>query len=133
MKIQITSFILAICILFESCSASYHLGKTFLQKPDANSTDQQKWFAYYQDQFDAYGGQAVPPQGAILESEGYTPPAGTYNQDAIDGYQQAQMDWSVKVKKASIGSGWILGIGVTAICVLPFIIVFSALHNMQGK
>ena len=131
MKIKITSFILAICILFESCGASNHLGKTFVQKPDASATDQQKWFAYYQDQFDAYGGQAVPPQGAILESEGYTPPAGTYNQAAIDGYQQAQMDWSVKVKKASRGTMWSLCLGVTAFCLALPLIMISSMRHVQ--
>jgi hypothetical protein len=114
--------------LLESCSASAHLGKVYVTKPDANETDQHKWLTYYQDQLDAYGGNAIRPAGELLLSEGYQPEPGSYNPAAVDGYQQAELEWSVKEKQASTGKA----VGFTgllvAICILPIAIVFPMMN-----
>ena len=128
-KTQMPYFFLAACILMASCSASMHLGKATVLKPDMKETDQQKWFIYYQDQLDAYGGNAIAPPGEILESEGYQPTAGTYNQAAIDGYQQARLDWAVKVRKNDVNKAVGLSVVIVAVTLLPIMIILSVFHN----
>jgi|GEM_PF-1884000 hypothetical protein len=134
MKTIFIALLLAACVLIQSCSASAHLGKVSVPKPDKTETDATVWFVYYKDQLDGYGGNAVAPAGAVIEEEGYTSSEGTYNQAAIDGYEQARLDRSVIEKKVMRRKAWGLGGGVTAITLLPFLILIPILHNAnQGS
>ena len=129
MKTILVSLLLAFCLLMESCSASAHLGKANVSKPDANEADSKIWFKYYEDQLDAYGGNAIAPIGEALEAEGYQPMPGTYNQAAIDGYQQAVLEWGVKQRQADKGKAAGIAGGVLAMCLIPVVLVFSLIHT----
>jgi hypothetical protein len=127
---SLSSFLfLVICIIIQGCTASTHLGKATVPKPDKNEADEKKWFAYYEDQLDAYGGNAVAPAGAVIEEQGYTPSEGTYNQAAVDGYEQARLERMVKEKKVATRSAAVLITSVTAVCLLPLLILIPLLHN----
>lgn len=72
-----------ICSVAASCSASSHLGVTTIEMPAMDETRAQRWFLYYQDQFDGRGGIVETP------SEQY-PPA------AHAAYQKALEEWKTK-------------------------------------
>jgi hypothetical protein len=128
MKTTCLSFLLAACLLIESCSASAHLGKATLSKPDTNEKSEQTWFAYYRDQMDAYGGNAIRPLGEVQAAQGYPLQAGTYNEAAVEGYQQAELDWNVKTTQAGKRTSWALGCGVTSVCLLPILLLIPLMH-----
>jgi len=129
MKTMCVSLILVCCLFLQSCSASAHLGKVYVSKPDVNETSAAKWLTYYRDQLDAYGGNAIAPSGVLLLSEGYQPQAGTYNPAAVEGYQQAQLEWGVKEKQASTGKAAGFVTLITAICVLPILLMIPLMTS----
>jgi hypothetical protein len=131
MKTMCVSFILACCLLMESCSASAHLGKATISKPDENEKNEQVWFTYYRDQMDAYAGNSVRPAGEIQVEQGYPLQAGNYNPAAVEGYQQAQLDWAVKKKKADRGTALGLGCGIMAVSVLPFLLFIPMIRSAK--
>ena len=67
------------------------------------------WFNYYQDQFDAYEGDVIPPDN-------------NYPNAATLGFEKALADWKVKDKKAtkntilvSIGGGIVFAAVIVAV------------------
>ena len=70
-----------------SCSASQHAGVTTIKEPSLSENDQNIWFSYYQDQFDALEGNVMPP-------------GEQYPKSAHQGYEQAKDEWNKKVSRA---------------------------------
>lgn len=90
--------------------AGTHPGVTVVPSPAATEQDANKWFAYYQDQVDAYKGVVLPPSDQ-------SPTA------AKQGYQRAVVYWGDKVNSAKSKSllAWI---GVLVI--VPLLIIGAA-------
>ncbi|HXC05233.1 MAG TPA: hypothetical protein VNZ86_10810 [Bacteroidia bacterium] len=132
---SLVALLLAAVLLLQSCSASAHLGKVSVSKPDPTEKDAMVWYRYYQDQLDGYGGNAVAPAGAVIQEQGWTLPAeGTYNQAAIDGYEQARLERSVAETKSMKRKTWGMVGGVTAFTVLlPLAILIPVLHNADAN
>lgn len=93
--------------LFVSCSASNHAGITYVKEPPENTSDEQTWFSYYQDQFDAFEGNVLsPPEN--------------YPKVARQAYQRASLEWEEKLSSASnktmlayIAAGILIPIAIT--------------------
>jgi hypothetical protein len=87
-----------------------HPGVTSVPLPEAMEQDSNKWFAYYQDQFDAYKGAVLPPSDQSSAA-------------VKQGYQRAVVYWGDKVGRAKTNTFLLtLGILVGA----PLLIVMSA-------
>lgn len=104
-----------ICSLLISCSASRHAGISYVRQPLLSEQDENKWFIFYQDRFDAEKGDVLPP------TERYT-------KSAYDGYNRAKDDWDVKVQKANTSTTVFITVAAT------FIVIVAALgikHSMS--
>jgi hypothetical protein len=97
-----------ICSLLISCSASRHAGITYVNRPLLSEQDENKWFIFYQDKFDANKGDVLPPTEQ-------------YPKSAHDGYKRAKVDWDVKVQKANTST--IIFVTVAA----TFLVIVAAL------
>jgi len=87
--LRLKKFILSFFLLlfFTSCSASNHAGVTYVDEPQLDVVDEQTWFTYYQDQFDAF-------EGSVLS------PPENYPMVARQAYQRASVEWNDKVSSA---------------------------------
>lgn len=72
-----------------SCTASTHLGVVTVEKPPMTEMNLERWFLYYQDQFDAFKGKVQMPTDAF-------PP------QALKGYEKAEKEWNEKVSNAHL-------------------------------
>lgn len=102
-KISTTIFLVT---LFMSCSAASHVGQTFVNEPSINESNEQTWFTYYQDQFDAFEGNVLSPQD-------------NYPKVARQAYQRASLDWNNKVSSAKSSSQLLL---IGGLILIPIII-----------
>lgn len=99
-----------ICSVLISCSASRHAGITHVKQPLLSEEDENKWFAYYQDRFDANKGEVVLPTAQ-------------YPKSAHEGYKRAEEDWNRKVQKANTATGIFLAVTIIflgAVAVIEF-------------
>jgi len=71
--------------ILTSCSASTHLGRTSIKEPSLDDMDSQKWFLYYQDQFDGLDGNV-------------TLPTERHSTVAREAYQKAHEGWQQRVE-----------------------------------
>jgi hypothetical protein len=99
--------------LLTSCAASDHAGKTYIQRPALTVTDENTWFSYWQDQFDAMEGRVIAPS---LD----------YPKEAHSAYDRAAQEWGMKVSDASTKTtlAWI--VGSTAAGVLLYVVAIGA-------
>jgi len=88
--------LLTATFLFASCRASKHPGVTYVVKPAMTETSSDTWYRYWYDQFDAYKGVVVEPDGS-------------YPNEAIQSYQRAKQEYERKQGKATLGNGLIVG------------------------
>lgn len=97
-----TMLIMLLSFFLISCTASQHAGILMVRQPDATETDEAKWFAYYEDQFDGNGGGVEPPGPDAPEP-------------ARRGYERAKRDWEAKDANATLKTLLIsipIGIGI---------------------
>ena len=84
-----------------SCGASTHFGVFTVAEPSKTDQDVEKWFLFYQDQFDATNGKVSKP------SDGYP-------LEATEGYLKAEKEWNQKVynnsKYDTIGAIAVIGL-----------------------
>ena len=107
MKKVYVLYFAALCMLFVSCSPSLHFGKTSVEKPLMTETDASKWQRYYEDQLDAYGGNATAPEA-------------NYPEASKEGFKMAKTNWDEKVKKAKTNTAltWIGSVGAGVLLTL---------------
>ncbi|MFI5149708.1 MAG: hypothetical protein ACHQRM_08235 [Bacteroidia bacterium] len=130
-----TALFFASVLLLQSCSASSHLGKVSISKPEPKEKDAMVWYQYYKDQLDGYGGNAIAPAGAVMQEQGWSMPLeGTYNQAAIDGYEQARLERSVAETRVQKRKTWGWVGGVVGFTVgLPLAILIPVLHSANAQ
>lgn len=93
--------IVLISAFFLSCAASQHAGVAKVNQPAPTDTSELAWYAYYVDQFDAYGTNVLPPKDQFPEA-------------ARQAYQHAQTEAYKKVNEESSTSDWVVYVGVAA-------------------
>ena len=109
-----------ICSLIISCSASTHYGVTTVAEPPKQESDVNKWFLYYQDQFDATSGKVSSPSEE-------------YPIQAKEGYQKALENWKTKVKdKSSISTPIVVGLVIISIYLIAKLLKPSMNSNGLG-
>jgi hypothetical protein len=99
---------LILFLFMVGCTASQHAGVATIRKPQLTDNREAVWLSYWQDQFDAYEGNVVPPQ------------SGTYPQVAIDAWQRAKLQWDHKVETASANNSIII---YSTLAILPIILL----------
>jgi len=83
-------------------SVSRHRGITTVPQPTSTEQDVGKWFAFYEDQFDAYEGTVIPPSSSASDAQ-------------KQGYQRAASDWQRRLTDKTWKQGFIwAGIAVGA-------------------
>lgn len=81
--------VIVLALVLTSCTASQHAGIVTINQPAASETDEAKWFAYYEDQLDGYGGD--------IEQPGPDAP-----EPARRGYERARNDWESRDGNAKL-------------------------------
>lgn len=101
-----------IASILASCSASQHAGVANKQRPLLTETNEQVWFEYWADQFDANRGKVIAPP---LE----------YPLVAKSAYGRAAQDWQMKVNEAATQTyiAWVSG--VLGVSILLYVIAVS--------
>jgi hypothetical protein len=108
--------ILIASILMMSCSASQHAGKTHMKRPPMTETDGEKWYAYWQDQFDAKEGKVIAPGSKFPEI-------------ARNAYTLALADREKKEQTASFNTIFTILGGVLGISILIAVITASSVPD----
>jgi len=101
-----------IASLLSACSASEHAGKTTIQQPVMAETNENTWFSYWEDQFDALEGRVIAPS---LD----------YPKEAKSAYARAQQEWSMKESDASSKTTLVWIVGCSAAGVLFYVVALS--------
>ncbi|MBM3713098.1 MAG: hypothetical protein FJW56_06645 [Actinobacteria bacterium] len=115
MKKSIISSFLIFSFLLMSCSASKHVGITYITKPPKEETNEAIWLIYWQDQFDAFKGNVVAPDSR------------EYNPNAVNAFQRAKMEWDDKVITASFNNSLILWGSIIGGSILFTVITLSSI------
>lgn len=111
------SYILIFSLLLMSCTASKHLGTTTISKPSMNEPSKEVWFAYWEDQLDGNGGYVPAP----FSSE--------YPQNAVNGYNQAKVEWDKKVQGAKVQTACVWGTAGVGLLVLSTMLLISSVES----
>jgi hypothetical protein len=108
--VRVIATILIVSVLV-SCSASEHAGVTYKQRPAMTENNENVWFAYWEDQFDAQSGRVVAPP---ME----------YPAVARSAYGRAQQEWNMKVQDAAANTSTAYIVTAAAITVITLILVW---------
>jgi hypothetical protein len=107
---SIIPFLIISLLLSCAGSASLHPGMNFVERPRITETDEQIWFLYYQDIFDANEGKVASPSDK-------------WSIAAHRGYERAKKEWAIKSesKKVNMIPYIVLGmvVIVTIIILIP--------------
>lgn len=87
MRMRITGLVVIFALLFSGCAASMHPGQVSVEKPSRTETNEAVWLNYWQDQFDGYKGNVIPP-------------GPEYPEASRQAYQRAKIEWDGKVQNA---------------------------------
>lgn len=112
--------LLLICSLLISCSASRHAGISYIRQPLLSEQDENKWFIFYQDRFDAEKGDVLPPTER-------------YPKSAYDGYNRAKDDWDIKVQKANTASVIFVTVAATFLVIVAVLGIKDSMSKMEFK
>lgn len=111
-------------LILQGCSASVHPGVTTVKKPAMNEQNEEVWFEYWQDQFDAKSGRVIAP------------PA-NHPEVSKSAYSRAKQEWTMleleaKNKTTVAWSLGILGVIIFAAYILPSILLSNAIDDAQN-
>lgn len=88
-------------------SVSRHRGIATVPQPTTTEQDAGRWYAFYEDQFDAFEGTVLPPSDSANDAQ-------------KQGYQRAASDWQRRVvskawKQSFIWAGLAVGVSLLTI------------------
>jgi hypothetical protein len=105
-----------VCSLLISCSASRHAGITNVKQPLFSEPNENKWFIFYQDRFDAFNGNVLAPTEQ-------------YPQSALDGYKRAKEEWEMKVQKMNNFTMAFIVVGASLFLIVELVVSFNSMSS----
>ena len=111
---------LLVSAMLISCSASQHAGKLHKKRPPMNETNENVWYEYWQDQFDARKGKVIPPSSKFPEV-------------ARNAFILAHEDRKEKEQTASLNTIFTVMGSILAVAILISLLNYSAATNASSQ